>query len=178
MTDIAHRSLKKLFLDCACRCENTTYLTVKELDKNATLKRINIHGVSDSSLIFRFDCAKQLIPCLNGGDHQKNCDAVIATVYKGRNILLFVELKSSTQKNGHIKKQFKSTDCFINYISEILDTFFSCSIKGWERHYVAICGQKGAQKLPTRYKRQQSSPTNPTYIINPKTDESLDRLIA
>ncbi len=138
---------------------------IKEKQHQAKLKNIEIQHLTNNSLIIYPENGqgkdKRYSPLLSksqNGEYNKSCDAVILCTHKNKNYEIYCELKSDKPKGAD--KQFKATQCFLNYIRNILEQFYSC--QKIERKILKIVFNTKKQIIQTLDKR----PCFPTKVNN------------
>lgn len=101
-------------------------ITEKNNKDSNSLKKVIIRGFESEACSFWFsiDGYQELCPYIKGGHFTKRCDAILIHAVKGRIYILLIELKSSAIKRIDIKNKFKSSFCFLQYLSSILKEFF------------------------------------------------------
>ena len=137
MYDLLKQIIKQdAILNNYCSSENSFY--IKEMDKLAKCKRIELLGFENESKTFCFELDSKsknilsnrkhkLSPYFNDGiDLDKGNDAIIFTQISDKNYIFIIELKDDSQ-SSEIVKQFKSSTCFIDYLKSILKNIYSCN---------------------------------------------------
>ncbi len=122
-------SLKDIINDNAhIQLDNSSHeLTIKETAKDAMLKQVVLSGVAtNTTFAWKLDWKSKLSPYFEDGkDLDKGCDAIVVTKIKSQWYIFIVELKSKAKRKvTRIRKQFKSSLCFVEYIKAILRTIY------------------------------------------------------
>jgi hypothetical protein len=106
---------------------------LKENDRSAKLREVQINNVSDDSILLKIDCGQisgQFF--CNGNESQKRCDYLLITKMKHKKILLFMEMKSNKIEGTEIVQKFRASECFFDYIVSILRQFYDTEFNSKE----------------------------------------------
>ncbi len=157
----------KEILSCPSICGSTHDHALIEEENNAEktspncLKKILLCDVGRDMLIIkpdqlnghkgkRISCISPLFRQDEKYQHNRICDAVLIKENSGSFCkLLFIELKSTNTSGA--TSQLKSTKCFMDYVSCILEEFYKIKIK-LDRRYIVLHTKvpQRLRKYPTR----------------------------
>jgi hypothetical protein len=141
---------------------NSRTAILKEHDRSAKLREVQINGVSDDSILIKIDYsqANDQIFCNENGS-LKRCDYLLITKLRRKKFLLFVEMKSNKVIGTEIIQKFRASECLFDYIISILRQFhdldFNCS--EYKKRFV-LFQEKPLPKRPVHPKRTGSAPDN------------------
>lgn len=127
-----------------CILASDSVITIAETGKEATLKKVQIISAGQNAFAVKFDqCGfpGQKV-FVDQHDMHSACDAIIFCLLDTEPFILCCELKSSEPKKGEITKQFKSAQCFLDYLDSLLSTYHNLSIKDWSRRYFLFHDRK------------------------------------
>jgi hypothetical protein len=160
-------------LRCVNHCgEGDAYLT--ETDTMAKLNKVRVTGLTSKVLVLhidscrkigrgrtRLDCMSPLFRTANTGDHNRSCDFVLLEEADGGKCnLYYVEMKS-TDSSGY-SRQFKSTQCFLRYVREVLERLYEIKMEIGEERFILLKVKEkpGFPKKPFQHRRERSSDAN------------------
>ena len=97
---------------------------LQETGVQAKLKRVDILGIPEKSVLMKLDAYEQPLSLFKGekGERQR-CDYILFTVIDGKGYALFVELKSAKLKKSEYICQFKGAECVVDYCHSALKRF-------------------------------------------------------
>lgn len=127
-----------------CILVSDSSITIVETGREATLKKVQIVSVGQDAFAVRFDqCGfpGQKI-FVDQHDMHSACDSIIFCVLDNEPFILCCELKSSEPNKSDVIKQFKSAQCFLDYLDSLLRTYHNSSIKDWGRRYFLFYDRK------------------------------------
>ncbi|MDR0705560.1 MAG: hypothetical protein LBF88_11305 [Planctomycetaceae bacterium] len=158
---------------------NAQTAILKENDRSAKLREVQINGVADDSILIKIDyCqANDQIFCNENGS-LKRCDYLLITKLRHKKFLLFMEMKSNKVIGTEIIQKFRASECLFDYMVSMLHQFhdweFNCD--EYKKRFV-LFQEKPLPKRPIHPKRTGSAPDNylsKNYDPNkPPTLESL-----
>jgi hypothetical protein len=137
--------IKKLLRPDKLQSCSQASLTVKEIDRGASLKTLKLVDVGVDGFFIKYDefgfPGKTLFaeyPNLHRG-----CDAVVFCEVNGTPHILCLELKSSLPNRPEVAEQFRNAHCFLDYLDSVLNSYCDCNpITNWQRHYFVFHNQK------------------------------------
>jgi hypothetical protein len=100
------------------------FAQLKEDAPDSKLKTVRIFDVSSGSIFInldKFEQPKTLVKDERG--QRQRCDYVLLTIWQGQPLMLFVEMKSKVAKDLKIQRQFKGSECIMDYCNAVLDRF-------------------------------------------------------
>ena len=122
--------LKELFVDNLFGTFGEKYgrrfVQLKETDRNAKLKKVDIYDVPAGSMLIKLDKTEPPHSLFKKDKGKcRRCDYVLITEAAGRQFILFIEMKSALNRNrmSDAKKQFLGAECIIDYCSATLKRF-------------------------------------------------------
>jgi hypothetical protein len=130
-------TLKGILNPEKCLLAQDATITVTELAKQASLKKINIVSVGPDAFALKLDeCGfpgqKAFVA---QHDMHRACDAVIFCVVGGEPFILCIELKSSEPNRNDIAQQFRSAHCLLDFLDSLLKNYHNLSLANWPRRY-------------------------------------------
>lgn len=139
---------------------------LRELEKNATLKQVNLVGVPEDCIFLQLDCISTNTLFKNG-EYEKRCDYLIIS----DNVLYFVELKSHenapiSKKNECIGK-FRASLCLTKYIDEVISIVRQKQnvFASKNTYYILIYRNTPIDKTTTSLKPKKSQHTSPDKFL-------------
>ena len=129
-------------------CVDST-ISVRELDRRATLKAVNIVSVGAAAFAVKYDESGFPGRVLFGDKHNlhRGCDSVAFCEVDNEPYILCMELKSSEPTRADVTEQFNSAHCFLDYLDTLITHYRKAdSIKDWPRRYFVFHNQ-GATPL-------------------------------
>ncbi|MDR0611671.1 MAG: hypothetical protein LBG58_16305 [Planctomycetaceae bacterium] len=158
---------------------NARTAILKENDRSAKLREVQINGVSDDSILIKIDYgqANDQIFCNENGS-LKRCDYLLITQLRRKKILLFMEMKSNKVISTEIIQKFRASECLFDYMILVLRQFHDLDFNynEYKKRFV-LFQEKPLPKRPVHPKRTGSAPDNylsKNYDPNkPPTLESL-----
>lgn len=135
---------------------------VEEHGKQASLKKIQISGVSAQAVALCFDKAGHNTPFANGQTCRRACDAILFCALEGEGFILCFDLKSGTPSPADFA-QLKSAHCFVDYILSILHHFHGVDCSHWQRRYFMFhdAGAGSIAKSSDRFQPHNDHPDRP-----------------
>ena len=129
---------------------------LKEHAADAKLKRVDIVGVSNDSLLIDLDKYDQP-RSLFCGDHGERCrcDYVLATEFGGYPLLLFIEIKSGKASDAEVLRQFRGGECTLDYCESALARFHGI------QSYLHNCRRAYVVFYKPRLAKTTTRPTSP-----------------
>ncbi|PIE03505.1 MAG: hypothetical protein CSA81_01825 [Acidobacteria bacterium] len=101
-----------------------TCARLKENSPHAKLKQIDILGVPANSILIKLDeYAQPSTLFKNDKGQRKRCDYILFFHIQNQGIVLFIELKSNKVKNPEVIRQFKGSECVLDYCNATLKRF-------------------------------------------------------
>lgn len=157
--------IKKLLkADKQVACNQAT-LSILELDKKASLKKIDLNSVGANAFLIKYDeggFPEQTLFAPHPSLHRA-CDAIVFCEVDGKPYILCIELKSSEPKNNEVAEQFRNAHCFLDYLDAVLDSYCHCDpIKNWPRRYFVFHNQKNTPMRKTALGAHASAADNLT----------------
>ena len=86
----------------------------------------------------------------------------------GRKFMIFIEMKSNKVKNNDIMRQFKGSECVIDYCHAVLKRFHDYSelLNTFDKRFIVFYKSRISKK-PTQTKRSSGIQSRNTYIKYP-----------
>jgi len=115
-------------------------ILIKETDKSATLKKVEITGVDLNTVAFEFDKSGHTGKAFNITHKKvhKACDAIIFCQLDDEYFILFCELKTSVPSDGKHVVQLRSGLCWVQYLRAILNEFEGIDMSHWQYRYIVF----------------------------------------
>ena len=135
---------------------------LRETGKEAKLKRVDIRGVPEKSVLIKLDAYDQPLSLFKGnkGERQR-CDYILFTVLDGQGYTLFIELKSAKIKKTEYVCQFKGAECVVDYCHSALKRFHDHDkLKTFNKRFVVF--------YKPRIAKQRTRPQSPAGSITPE----------
>ncbi|WP_265665584.1 hypothetical protein [Verminephrobacter aporrectodeae] len=166
-------AMEKLRDSLSCiTCDGTQYshILIKELDNNATLKKVTLLAPQGDWFSFNPDdgrkckCNVVMSPLLKNDKaygHHCACDCVVVINRNGKLIVVYIDLKSGNPVG--YEKQFRSTRQFMRYALGLLEEFHEEKMSIVDERYVILYGGKRSslnKTSTTPPKMRQSKPDN------------------
>lgn len=117
------------------------YVRLKELAPDAKLKHVDLYDLPVESMLLKLDLSSPPNSLFKGTKGEcKRCDYLLITHFNDRKILLFIEMKSRSFKEGDVVKHFKASECITDYAASVLKRFFSLSsfFDDYEKRFVVF----------------------------------------
>lgn len=148
---------------------NQAVLRIEERNKSATMKLIEIEGVGATAFSIKYDeCG---FPGQNlfapHPELHRGCDSVTFCELEGQPYILCFELKSSEPSRHDVAQQFRSAQCFLEYLETLLKTYHNVdSISNWPRRYYVFHNQDATplSKRPSRDGYDNATPEQALFI--------------
>lgn len=146
---------------------NQAVLRIEEKSKSASMKLIDIDGVGANAFSIKYDeCG---FPGQNlfapHPELHRGCDSVAFCELEGQPYILCFELKSSEPTRHDVAQQFRSAQCFLEYLETLLKTYHSVdSISQWQRRYYVFHNQ-AATPLSKRTSHDSYDNTTPEKAL-------------
>ena len=157
------------------------YAKLRERSPGAKLKKVNIHGVPDGSIIIKLDGYDQPVTLFkNDKGQRQRCDYVLFTMVNGRGFALFIELKSAKVKKTEFIRQFKGAECVIDYCDSALKRFHNHDqlLNTFSKRFIVFYKPRVAkQRTRFRLSSGNTSPEKAMMYPDPHTP-SLKSLLA
>jgi len=159
------------------------FAMLKECGIGSKLKRVDIYDIPEGSILIKLDQYNQPDSLFkNHRGQRKRCDYVLVTTIENRDILLFIEMKSSRIRNIEIEQQFKGAECVIDYCDAVLNRFHGQDdlLKKHTKHFVIFYKPLSISKRPTRPKKSPQQINNTperAYRYSDPIRPSLETLI-
>jgi hypothetical protein len=139
-------------------CNDST-LTIKESDKGAALRRVDIVSVGASAFSLEYDKC-QFPGVLVFGAHpslHRACDAIAFCEVDNEPYIFCCELKSTEPKLEEVAEQLRNAECFLTYLDALLQRYpdkyqKTHTITNWPRRYFVFHNQ-GYAPVPKRSSR-------------------------
>lgn len=142
-------------------------LNIKESDKKATLRSVQIDGIGARAFSIAFDQCKfpgAVLFAPHDSLHRA-CDSIAFCEFEGAPYILCIELKSSAPMRRDVAQQLRSAQCFLAYLNALLVNYCQCGpIDGWPRRYFVFHDQ-GATPLTQRTSRAGHNNTSPETAL-------------
>lgn len=161
--------IKNLFQPTIINSCTNSSISIIEKDKAASLKLVTIASVGASAFSIKLDeCGFpglkifQAHPSLH-----RACDSIAFCEVDGEPYILCCELKSSQPNRKDVAEQFRSAQCFLEYINVLLNYYCKGrSIADWpRRYYVFHSGQSTPlAKSPSRDVSDNLTPETAQFI--------------
>ncbi len=140
------------------------YIVMKEVSKNAKLKKVTISNVPSTSKAVKLD---EFIPkkCLLSGKEGElsRCDYVLFVEENGDNYVYYIEMKS-TKPGSKPKVQFKASQCLIKYCGLLAEVFIGNKSMNEVKNERFILFKRGhLSKRPTSTKPADWSSNSPDH---------------
>jgi len=115
-------------------------ILIKETDKSATLKKVEITGVDLNTVAFEFDKSGHTGKAFNITHKKvhKACDAIIFCQLDEDYFVVFCELKTSVPSDEKHIIQLTSGMCWVQYLQAILNEFEGIDMSNWQYRYVVF----------------------------------------
>ena len=143
------------------------FARLKETDKGAKLKRVDIFDVPKESMLIKLDSTEPPHSLFkNGKGKCRRCDYVLITQTKYKRIILFIEMKSAKRVPvREVKQQFRGAECVIDYCNATLKRFHDQTdfFGKYEKRFVVFYKpsiSKKATRLPKKSGYVKTSKTN------------------
>ena len=157
--------------------ENDSIL-LSESGSDARLRQVKILGLDADCLVLKMDKI-QIQGFFKGGGPNKRCDYLILTEHGDKKYAIFIEMKS-TFKEPEIIRQFKGSECLIDYCKSVLTRFHGKSqlLAKYKKHFV-IFYKTSINKTGTRPRKfkKNNAPEKAIKYADPH-EVSLSQLIA
>lgn len=134
----------EMFGRLACINANTYFAYLEESDPAAKTPKIQLTGIPSNSILIKIDQDATQPTFLADKLHLRHrCDYVLLTHLKGKDTIIFFELKSKNYKNGEVTGKFKTSSCLLDFLARISDVFYGHKIAfndevSIEKRYVLI----------------------------------------
>ena len=102
------------------------FVTLREEGKDATLRNFRLFDLSKDAVIIKLDDSGVPHGLFSGDKGEcRRCDYVVFTSLQGKKLMLFVELKSTKIDKSDVIKQFKSSECIMDYCNSVSNIFYA-----------------------------------------------------
>ncbi len=159
--------LRSILADNIIHSTENNIAILKENNKNASLKIINITNILESDILLHLDnaCSNTIFKGTNG--ENKRCDYVLTN----NKAAYFIEIKST--KNPEHKliectQKFKATECILEYIDSVIHIIYEQPkiFNKLEKRYILIYKATPIAKTPTRRQPDKSNKNNsPEHML-------------
>jgi hypothetical protein len=142
---------------------------LRERSSEAKLKKVNINGVPEESILIKLDKYDQPVSLFNDNKGQRQrCDYVLFSVLNGEGFALFIELKSTKAKKAEFIRQFKGAECVIDYCHSALKRFHNHNqlLNNFSKRFIVFYKPKIA-KHRTRPKRSTGNTSPEKAMMYP-----------
>jgi hypothetical protein len=134
---------------------NLKQFIIKEDEPKSKIKKIKIHSEENNAVCFKLDCRKQKVASnyINNEIEglASGCDCIIFYSNNGRNLIIFVELKSNNFRDENVSNKYKASKSFSKYLLSLNEEFFnSSSYPIPDLKYVLFTTKPIAQTNPSR----------------------------
>ncbi len=157
------------------------YARLRERSPEAKMKKVNIHGVPEGSILIKLDRYEQPSTLFrNDKGQRQRCDYVLFTMVNGRGFALFIELKSGKVKKSEIIRQFKGAECIIDYCHAALKRFHNHDklLNTFSKRFIVFYKPRVAkQRTRPKLSADNTSPQKAMKYPNPH-NPSLKSLLA
>jgi hypothetical protein len=155
-------------VDLIGQCKSAT-LSIKEEDKQATLKLVQVVDVGTTAFLIKYDKGKFPGTSMfaNHRSLHRGCDAIAFCEVDGTPYIMCFELKSSEPTRSGVIEQFRSAHCFLEYLDAVVRHYYRCgSISQWERRYFVFHNQSDTplNKKPLTDNFDNALPERPRFI--------------
>ncbi|MBF0565156.1 MAG: hypothetical protein HQK89_07935 [Nitrospirae bacterium] len=133
------------------------YAQLKEDSTDSKLREICILEVPEDSILIKLDKYKQPQTLVkNKLGQRQRCDYVLLTSYMEQRLMLFIEPKSVWPKYEDIVKQFKGSECVMDYCNAFLNRFHAQDnlFEHFQKRFVVFYYNSG--------KKQNTRPQGPS----------------
>ncbi|MDR2706580.1 MAG: hypothetical protein LBC02_12435, partial [Planctomycetaceae bacterium] len=141
---------------------NARTAILKEDDRSAKLREVQINGVSDDSILIKIDYSLANDQFFNNENGSlKRCDYLLITKLNGKKFLLFVEMKSNKIVKPEIVQKFRASECLFDYMVSVLRQFHNLDFNydEYKKRFV-LFQEKPLSKKTVHPKRTGSAPDN------------------
>lgn len=158
---------------------NRRFTRLREQGKEAKLKSVDLMDIPDDSIVLKMDTYQQPSTLFRGNKGEnRRCDYVVITNIENRDVLLFIELKSSSLSNKEVQQQFMGAECAIDYCNSALKRFHKQDgyFDSFEKRFVVFYKGGSIAKTPTGTKTNNNPPSSYLKYPNPH-EPSIRKLI-
>lgn len=150
------------------------FAMLKETDKGAKLKRVDIFDVPEESVLIKLDRAEPPHSLFKKEKGKcRRCDYVLITKTKYKHIMLFIEMKSAKRVPvSDVKKQFWGAECVIDYCNATLKRFHDQAdfFGKFEKRFVVFY-------KPSISKRSTRLPKKPSLVKTSGTNDTPEHML-
>ena len=119
----------EMFGRLACINTNTYFAYLEESDSTAKTPKIQLTGIPSNSILLKIDHKATQPTFLADNLHLRHrCDYVLLTHLKGKDTIIFFELKSKNYKDGEVTGKFKTSSCLLDFFAKISEIFYNHEI--------------------------------------------------
>ena len=127
---------------------------VELIESKEQNSKIKIAGIPANSLVYNLDDFFPAPDQIFASNKSECCraDYILISAVGDDRKMVFIELKSETDDNAHVKNQLRGAECFSSYCSTILKVFWNYAM-AWDKykkHYVC-CKYTNSVARSTRY---------------------------
>lgn len=101
---------------------------IKEDEPESKIKKIKISSEENKAVCFKLDCRKQKVASnyINNTIEglASGCDCIIFYAENGKNLIIFVELKSNNFREENISNKYKASTSFCKYLLALNEEFY------------------------------------------------------
>jgi hypothetical protein len=164
--------------------ENTVMLI--ESAVSAKLKNVKINEIADDTLVIKTDAIKEdnyeTLPKIFQSDrvqYRRRCDYVLITNLNGKKYLVFIEMKSDQPHKQDVVAQFRASDCLLEYIKSLIESFDEKKSDFVEYKKRYVCFQTKRFPKRTTYSKDTigKGKTPDSYLIVNNVNNSLPRTL-
>jgi hypothetical protein len=162
-------AIKSLLHPHKFQLSNDGKLSIKEADRKATLRSVQVDSVGASAFSIHYDQCKfpgELLFAPHKTLHRA-CDAIAFCEVGGDPFIMCFELKSSEPARSEVAEQFRSAHCFLDYLATLLENYCTCdTIREWPRRYFVFHNQDALPmtKRASRDEFDNDSPERASFI--------------
>jgi len=139
--------------------------TAKLVEPQAPDSSATIRNIPADAMIIKVDAFVAPDGIFNGkNDECKRADYVI--ISEEKKCIVYIELKRTKGRCGHIKKQLMGAQCFIKYCQEIGKSFWSERnfLSNYKSRFISI-GHTSLAKRKTRMERPEGKHDSPERVL-------------
>lgn len=144
------------------------FAQLKECGVDAKLKTVRIFDIPDNSILINLDRYRQPETLFKDNRGQRTrCDYVLLTTFNHLPCMLFIEMKSRSVSDKEILKQFKSSECLMDYCNAVLNRFHEQNdlLKSFHKRFVVFYKPRSTPKRPSRPPCPSSSNDKPDNAL-------------
>lgn len=104
------------------------HFIIKEDEPESKIKKIKISSEEQNAVCFKLDCRKQKVASnyINNTVEglASGCDCIIFYSENGKNLIIFVELKSNNFRDENVSNKYKASKSFSKYLLSLNEEFY------------------------------------------------------